>query len=100
MHTLTPHEFVSKWKQVTAREQQTYQEHFLDLCYQVGHQTPNVRSTWLDLAHKRLDAVIFAAHGWKSDLRDEEIPEKLLALYHFSKGIYADSFRILFQIGI
>ncbi len=41
MHTLTPHEFVNKWKRVTAREKQIYQEHFLDLCYLVGHQTPN-----------------------------------------------------------
>lgn len=41
MHTLTPHEFVAKWKRVTARERQIYQEHFLDLCYLVGHQTPN-----------------------------------------------------------
>ena len=37
---LTPQEFVSKWKRVTAREKQTYQEHFLDLCHLVGHQTP------------------------------------------------------------
>ena len=38
---LTPQEFVSKWKRVTAREKQTYQEHFIDLCHLVGHQTPN-----------------------------------------------------------
>jgi len=31
-------------------------------------------------AHKRLDAAVFAAYGWKSDLSDEEILEKLLAL--------------------
>jgi hypothetical protein len=41
MHTLTPREFVEKWKRVTARERQIYQEHFLDLCYLIGHQTPN-----------------------------------------------------------
>jgi hypothetical protein len=40
----------------------------------------NARPTWLDLAHKRLDAAVFAAYGWKSDLTDEEILEKLLAL--------------------
>jgi hypothetical protein len=40
----------------------------------------NARSTWLDLAHKRLDEAVFAAYGWKSDLSDEEILEKLLAL--------------------
>ena len=38
---LTPQDFVSKWKRVTAREKQTYQEHFIDLCHLVGHQTPN-----------------------------------------------------------
>lgn len=38
---LTPQDFVSKWKRVTAREKQTYQEHFLDLCRLIGHQTPN-----------------------------------------------------------
>jgi hypothetical protein len=38
---LTPQDFVSKWKRVTAREKQTYQEHFIDLCNLVGHPTPN-----------------------------------------------------------
>jgi type II restriction/modification system DNA methylase subunit YeeA len=38
---ITPQDFVSKWKRVTAREKQTYQEHFLDICQLVGHQTPN-----------------------------------------------------------
>jgi hypothetical protein len=30
--------------------------------------------------HKRLDAAVFAAYGWKPDLSDDEILEKLLAL--------------------
>ena len=30
--------------------------------------------------HKRLDEAVFAAYGWASDLSDEEILEKLLAL--------------------
>ena len=37
---LTPQDFVRKWKRVTAREKQTYQEHFIDLCHLVGHPTP------------------------------------------------------------
>lgn len=37
----TPQDFVSKWKRVTSREKQTYQEHFIDLCRLVDHQTPN-----------------------------------------------------------
>ena len=40
----------------------------------------NERPTWLDLAHKRLDAAVFAAYGWPPDLTDEQILEKLLAL--------------------
>jgi hypothetical protein len=36
--------------------------------------------TRLDLAHKPLDEAIFAAYGWKPDLSNEEILEKLLAL--------------------
>ena len=38
--TLTPQDFVSKWKRSAAREKQSVQEHFLDLCQLVGHQTP------------------------------------------------------------
>jgi hypothetical protein len=41
MPELTPQDFVSKWKRVTAREKQTYQEHFIDLCRLAGHPTPN-----------------------------------------------------------
>ncbi len=40
----------------------------------------NARPTWLDLAQRRLDEAVFAAYGWKSDMGDEEILEKLLAL--------------------
>ncbi len=37
---LTPQDFVSKWKRAEARERQSVQEHFLDLCALVGHATP------------------------------------------------------------
>ena len=40
----------------------------------------NARPTWLDLAHKKLDATVFAAYGWPVDLDDEAILERLLAL--------------------
>jgi hypothetical protein len=40
----------------------------------------NTLLTWLNLANKRLDAVVFVAYGWKSDLTGEEILKKLLAL--------------------
>jgi hypothetical protein len=41
MPTLTPQDFVAKWKRVTSRERQATQEHFIDLCRLVGHETPN-----------------------------------------------------------
>jgi hypothetical protein len=40
----------------------------------------NERPTWLDLAHKKLDAAVFAAYGWDPNIPDEEILERLLAL--------------------
>jgi type II restriction/modification system DNA methylase subunit YeeA len=38
--SITPQDFVAKWKHVTAGERQECQEHFIDLCHLVGHQTP------------------------------------------------------------
>jgi hypothetical protein len=38
------------------------------------------RPAWLDLAHRALDAAVFAAYGWPKDLTDEEILARLLAL--------------------
>jgi hypothetical protein len=40
----------------------------------------NERPTWLDNAHKKLDAAVAAAYGFPADLSDEQILEKLLAL--------------------
>jgi hypothetical protein len=40
----------------------------------------NLHPEWLDLAHKKLDAAVFAAYGWPDTLTDEEILERLLAL--------------------
>lgn len=40
----------------------------------------NERPTWLDNAHRRLDAAVAAAYGWPSDLSDDAILERLFAL--------------------
>ena len=40
----------------------------------------NARPTWLDLAHRTLDAAVAAAYGWPADLADDAILERLLAL--------------------
>jgi hypothetical protein len=40
----------------------------------------NQRPAWLDMAHKKLDAAVFAAYGWDPGISDEQLLEKLLAL--------------------
>jgi type II restriction/modification system DNA methylase subunit YeeA len=40
----------------------------------------NERPAWLANAHRKLDDVVFAAYGWPSDLSDDELLAKLLAL--------------------
>jgi type II restriction/modification system DNA methylase subunit YeeA len=40
----------------------------------------NERPTWLDIAHKKLDAAVAAAYDFPVDLTDEQILERLLAL--------------------
>jgi hypothetical protein len=36
------------------------------------------RPAWLDNAHRKLDAAVFAAYGWPVDLSDDEILAHLL----------------------
>jgi type II restriction/modification system DNA methylase subunit YeeA len=40
----------------------------------------NARPTWLDNAHKKLDAAVFAAYGWPEEIADEDILKNLLSL--------------------
>ena len=40
----------------------------------------NVRPTWLDHAHKTLDAAVAAAYGWPVDVEDQDILGRLLTL--------------------
>ena len=40
----------------------------------------NARPSWLDMAHRRLDAAVAAAYGWPSDLSDDAVLERLFAL--------------------
>src|SRR5512139_235748 len=37
---LSPQEFVANWRNVTLKERSAAQEHFIDLCHLVGHETP------------------------------------------------------------
>jgi type II restriction/modification system DNA methylase subunit YeeA len=38
--SLSPHEFVDKWRKAALKERSAAQEHFIDLCHLVGHPTP------------------------------------------------------------
>ena len=38
--TLSPQEFVAKWRHASLKESAAYQEHFTDLCRLIGHTTP------------------------------------------------------------
>jgi hypothetical protein len=40
----------------------------------------NQRPAWLDHAHKKLDAAVFAAYGWPDALSDDDLLAKLLEL--------------------
>jgi type II restriction/modification system DNA methylase subunit YeeA len=40
----------------------------------------NARPTWLDLAHKKLDAAVTAAYGFPPDLSDDQILSRLLEM--------------------
>ncbi len=40
----------------------------------------NARPTWLDNAHRTLDAAVCAAYGWPDDLGDDDLLARLLAL--------------------
>jgi hypothetical protein len=40
----------------------------------------NQRPAWLDLAHQKLDAVVFAAYGWEPGISDDALLERLLRM--------------------
>jgi len=47
--TMTPQEFVAKWRASTLKESSASQEHFIDLCRMLGHETPaqaDSEGTW------------------------------------------------------
>ncbi len=40
MTSMTPREFIDKWRRVELKERSMAQEHFIDICRLVGHPTP------------------------------------------------------------
>ena len=47
----------------------------------------NERPTWLDLAHRKLDAAVCAAYGWDAALTDDALLAALLALNAERAGV-------------
>lgn len=47
----------------------------------------NERPTWLDNAHKELDAAVAAAYDWPEDISDDDALARLLALNHERAGV-------------
>jgi hypothetical protein len=65
-----------RWPRIVARDAEAAKR----LAKRTLTNLYNERPAWLDLAHKKLDEAVFAAYGWPSDLTDEQILERLLAL--------------------
>ena len=55
-------------------------EHATELKKRTLTHLYNQRPAWLDHAHRVLDEAVAAAYGWPTDLRDDEILRRLLAL--------------------
>ncbi len=98
---LTPQTFVAKWRPIELHERvmaysrdawlnpvQTFEvsgQPEVGRTSKVSRERTltnlyNARPTWLDHAHRKLDAAVFAAYGWPATLSDEEILARLLAL--------------------
>jgi hypothetical protein len=58
--TLSPQEFVAKWRHATLKERSAAQEHFIDLCHLVGHPTPAED----DATGERFTFEAGAGQGW------------------------------------
>ncbi|MEO8275139.1 MAG: DNA methyltransferase [Thermoanaerobaculia bacterium] len=65
-----------RWPRIVARDAEAAKK----LAKRTLTNLYNERPAWLDLAHKKLDEAVFTAYGWPSDLTDEQILERLLAL--------------------
>ena len=62
---LSPHDFVAKWRKVELSERSAVQQHFLDLCALVGHDSPaDADPTGHDFAFEMGATKTAGEHGW------------------------------------
>lgn len=64
-----------RWPRIVPRP-----EHAATLAKRTLTNLYNERPTWLDLAHRKLDAAVFAAYGWDPGISDDDLLAKLLEL--------------------
>ena len=68
--TITPEEFIRKWKASSLKERAAAQEHFIDLCRLFGEQTPaeaDPEGTWytFEKGAEKLDGGDGYADVWR-----------------------------------
>lgn len=80
-------ESIAKRKKADLKEWSATQEHFCDEWLARTDTKPrhlarlySDRPAWFDLAHKKLDAAVFAAYGWSPEMTAPEILQSLLEL--------------------
>ncbi|MDO9129708.1 MAG: hypothetical protein Q7U34_07570, partial [Anaerolineales bacterium] len=96
---LTPQDFVSKWKRAEARERQSVQEHFLDLCQLVGHESPmqsdptGTRFAFEMGAAKTsggtgwADVAKLGYFGWEYKSKDSDLDKAYSQLLHYRDAL-------------
>jgi len=78
---MIPSAFIKKWKASNLKERSAAHEHFIDLC-------------------RLLDEAVAQAYAWKSDISDDEMLTKLLALNLERAKEYPKLCRALAATGI
>ncbi len=62
--TLSPQEFVNKWRPAARRERANVQEHFIDLCHLVGHPMPVEADPGSQTFTFEAGVTTASGHGW------------------------------------
>jgi methylase of polypeptide subunit release factors len=109
---LTPQDFVSKWKRADARERQSVQEHFLDLCQLAGHDSPmqsdptGTRFAFEMGAAKTsggtgwADVAKLGYFGWEYKSKDSDLNKAYSQLLHYRDALRNPPLLIVSDINI
>ena len=87
--SITPQEFIAKWRDVAFGEKQASQEMFLDICRLVGHPTPVEYGNQEAFAFEKrvpggsADAYLEGRFGWEFKGSDRQLDEALNQLLRY-----------------